>query len=377
VRGAIIVSGWEQAEGWTFNNTDKDTGMNRTKNWQFLKKPQWLLGLQLMVWLVSCCLFVPAVSGKTLQVVVLTDAAGLGDKSFNDVCWKGVLKAKADFGFEAKFLQSREQADYVANLTLSAQHADVVVTLGYLFADAVKKVAPYFPETHFIHIEGEISGDNVACYDFKSEEGGFLAGLVAGLFTKSRKVGVVSGMDIPPVEAYVSGFRAGMKTAEHLRYQPLQTIVVSAGSFNDPVKGKSLAQTLIQQYVDVVYKVAGNTGVGVTDAVKDAAGVYLIAEDLDQDAELPGRILTSTLKRMDVAVYEALRSVAQGDFKAGHHWLGTDDGAIDITEMKYSQQLFTAEDLQHIQNARTLLKDDKLLVPERQNQVDSFKPPEL
>jgi basic membrane protein A and related proteins len=351
--------------------------MDRSKNRQFFTKPRWLSGLQLMVWLVSCCLYVPVVSAKTLQVVVLTDAAGLGDKSFNDVCWQGVLRAKADFGLEAKFLQSREQADYVANLTLSAQHADVVVTLGYLFTDAVKKVAPYFPETHFIHIEGEVSGDNVACYDFKSEEGGFLAGLVAGLFTKSRKVGVVSGMDIPPVEAYVSGFRAGMKTAEALRHQPLQTIVASAGSFNDPVKGKSLAQTLIHQYVDVVFKVAGNTGVGVTDAVKDADGVYLIADDLDQDADLPGKVLTSALKRMDVAVYGALRSVVQGEFKAGHHWLGTDDGAIDITEMKHSQQLFSAEDLRHIQNARTLLKENQLLVPERQSLVDSFKPPDL
>ncbi|HAA02318.1 MAG TPA: BMP family ABC transporter substrate-binding protein [Syntrophobacteraceae bacterium] len=315
--------------------------------------------------------------GKALQVVVITDAAGLGDKGFNDVCWQGVLKAKSEFGFEAKFLQSREQADYVANLTLAAQHADIVVTLGYLFVDAVKKVAPYFPNTHFIHVEGDIPAGNVASFDFKSEEGGFLAGLVAGLFTKSHKVGVVSGMEIPPVEAYVSGFRAGIKTAEKIRGESLEAIVASAGSFNDPVKGKSLAQTLINQYVDVIFRCAGNTGLGVVDAVREADGVYLIAEDLDMDAEMPGKVLASTLKRMDVAVYGALRSIVKGEFKGGHHWLGAGDNAIDITEMKYSQDQFTPKNRQQIQKARTLLKQGSLIIPEHQNQVDSFQPPEL
>jgi basic membrane protein A and related proteins len=351
--------------------------MNQSKTCKIMRRFDRLLSIALLTMVVLSVFAVSQVRAKPLQVVVLTDAAGLGDKGFNDVCWQGVQKAKTDFGLETKFLQSREQADYVANLTLAAQSADAVVTLGYLFVDAVKKVAPYFPKTHFIHIEGDIPGDNVASFDFKSEEGGFLAGLVAGLFTKSRKVGVVSGMDIPPVEAYLSGFRAGMKTAEKIRQQPLETIVASAGSFNDPVKGRSLAQALVRQYVDVVFRVAGNTGVGVVEAVKEADGVYLIAEDLDSDAEMPGKILTSALKRMDLAVYGALRSTVQGEFKSGHHWLGADDNAIDITDMKYSQELFTTEDLQHIQKARRLLKEGQLLIPERQALVDSFQPPDL
>lgn len=336
-----------------------------------------LLPIPLATVFVLCCLYAAPALGKSMQVVVITDAAGLGDKGFNDVCWQGVQRAKAEFGLETKFLQSREPADYVANLTLSAQHADVVVTLGYLFEDAVKKVAPHFPRTRFVHIEGNIAGNNVACYDFRSEEGGFLAGLVAGLFTKSLKVGVVSGMDIPPVEAYVSGFRAGIKTAEKLRQRPVEIIVVSAGSFDDPVKGKSLAQALAQRYVDVIFRVAGNTGVGVTQAVRDQEGVYLIADDLDQGADLPGKILTSTLKRMDLAIYSALRGIAKGEFKAGHHWLGAPDGAIDITDMKYSRELFTAQELQHIQKARTLLKEGKLLIPENQTVLNSFQPPDL
>ena len=324
------------------------------------------------------CLLVPSLgSGKALRVVVLTDVAGLGDKGFNDVCWQGVQKARQDFGLSAQFVQSREQADYVANLSLAAQNADAVVTLGYLYADAVKEVAPRFPEAHFIHIEGEIPGGNVACFDFKSEEGGFLGGLVAGLFTRSRKVGVVSGMDIPPVVAYVSGFQAGVKTAQKLRGEALETIVTSAGSFNDPVKGKSLARALIDRGVDVIFRAAGNTGIGVLEAVKDVPKVYVVAEDLDLDGELPGKVLTSTLKRMDVAVYGALRDLAKGSFQSGHRWLGTAEGATDITEMKHSRQLFQTSDLERIDKARNLLKAGKLNIPKRYAEVEQFLPPEL
>ncbi|MGV8074712.1 MAG: BMP family protein [Syntrophobacteraceae bacterium] len=333
-----------------------------------------------VIFVISLSIFffgVLSCEAKALKVVVLTDASGLGDKGFNDVCWQGVQRAKQDFGLSAQFLQSREQADYVSNLTLASRNADVTVTLGFLYADAVKQVVAHLPERRFIHIEGDISGANIASFDFKSEEGGFLAGLVAGLFTKARKVGVVSGMDIPPVEAYVSGFKTGIKTAEHERKESIETIVTSAGSFDDPVKGRSLAQALIGRGVDVIFKAAGNTGVGVIEAVKNSNGTYLIAEDLDQDDEIPGKVLTSALKRMDCAVYEALKQTVEGKFKGGHRWLGAVDGAIDITEMKHSRSLFTAQDLDRIGKARELLKSGKLDVPERYSEVASFEPPNL
>jgi len=332
----------------------------------------------LFLFLFTLSLLIPvSAAGKPIKVVVLTDAAGVGDKGFNDVCWQGVQRAKQDFGLSAQFVQSREQADYVANLSLAAQHADAVVTLGYLYADAVRQVAPQFPEAHFIHIEGDISGPNVASFDFKSEEGGFLAGLVAGLFTRTKKVGVVSGIDIPPVVAYLSGFQAGIKTAEKQRGEVLETIVTSVGSFNDPVKGKSLARTLIDQGVDVIFRAAGSSGIGVLEAAKENRGVYLVAEDLDLDADFPGRVLASTLKRMDVAVYGALQDLVKETFNGGHRWLGAADGAMDITEMKYSRQLFKPDDLARIDKARVLLKEGKLSIPDRYSEVPSFNPPEL
>ena len=296
------------------------------------------------------------------RVIVLTDAAGLGDKGFNDVCWQGVLKAKNEFGLNARFVQSREQADYVPNLTMAAKNADIVVTLGFLYIEAVKEVAPKFPGTKFIHIEGDISAPNVESFDFKSEEGGYLAGIVGGLFTKARKIGVVTGMEIPPVKAYEDGFRAGIKEAEKERGAKIEVTVVSVGSFNDPVKAKSLAKGLIDRGADVLFRLAGNSGIGVMEAVKGTDGVYLMAEDLDQDGDLPGKILVSTLKKMDVAVFGAIESVMKGTFKGGHRVLGAADDAVDISEMKFSHDLFTPKDLERIQNARRLLKSGGLRV---------------
>jgi basic membrane protein A len=316
-------------------------------------------------------------AAESMKVIVLTDAAGLGDKGFNDVCWQGVLRAKKDFGIDAQFLQSREQADYASNIALAAGRADIVVTLGYLFTDSLKEVAPHFPKTRFIHIEGDVPTENVASFDFRSEEGGFLAGLMAGLFSRKMMVGVVAGMDIPPVEAYVSGFRAGVKTAQKIRGQQIEAIVATVGSFNDPIKGKSLAMAMIDRGTDVIFRAAGNTGIGVTEAVKATGGVYLIGEDLDHDAEIPGRVLASTLKRMDAAVYDAIREVVEGLFEGGHRWMGVSDGAIDITEMRYSRQLFDPVDLQRIEKAKNLLKGGQLKVPKRYAEADSFVAPEL
>ena len=330
----------------------------------------------------GCCLVgawlgASTIAAKPLKVVVLTDAAGLGDKGFNDVCWQGVERAKEAFGLDTQFLQSREQADYVANLTLTAKHADVTVTLGYLFEDAVREVAPLIPDKPFIHVEGDIPSANTASFDFQSEEGGFLAGLVGGLFTKASRIGVVAGMDIPPVEAYVTGFKAGVKTAQQYREKALDIVVAYAGSFNDPVKGKALAQAAIDQGVDVIFRAAGNTGIGVLEAVKGATGVYLIAEDLDQDDALPGRILTSALKRMDVAVFQALEAVVHGRFQGGHRWLGAADGAVDITEMPHTRSLFDKADFDRIQLARQLLKGRKIAVPKRYGDLQEFQPPAL
>ena len=138
-----------------------------------------------------------------------------------------------------------------------------------------------------------------------------------------------------------------------------------------------MARALIDRGVDVIFRAAGNSGIGVLEAAKDTNGVYLIAEDLDLDAEFPGKVLASALKRMDVAVYGALQDLVRGNFRGGHRWLGTAEGGVDLTEMKYSRSLFRPEDLARIEKARLLLREGKLSIPKRTSELPSFSPPHL
>jgi basic membrane protein A len=319
----------------------------------------------------------PVPADAVLKVIMVTDAAGLGDKGFNDQAWRGALRAGEKFGAEVKFIQSREQADYIPNLTLAAQDADIVISLGFLFTDAVQETAPRFPDKKFIHIEGDIDLPNVISYDFRSEEAGFLGGVVAALGSRKGVVGVVTGMDIPPVQAYVAGFKAGILTVNKNMNRSVRDVVVSVGSFNDPVKGKSLAEHLISLGADVLFRLAGNSGMGVWEAVKKREGTYLINEDLDMDDQLPGKILASTLKRFDIAVFEGIRLIIEGDFKAGHFWLGADMGGVGISDMKYSQGHFTEEEKTFITRTKNLLQTQIIDIPTHPDQITAFNIPEF
>lgn len=279
-------------------------------------------------------------SAGRFSVIMVLDMAGLGDKGFNDAGWAGVQKAVSELDIEATYLQSSEQADYVGNLTLAAQRGDVVVAMGFLMIDAVARVAPNHPETKFIFVDGEVKGGNVASFDFKAQEGAFLAGIIAAMTTRTGKVGCVLGMDIPPVRAYEVGYRAGIKAVNAWENKRVEYLSATIGDFNNPSRGKALAQGLIGQGADIVMQLAGNSGLGVIEAVKEAEGrVFAIGADLDQDGLAPGKILVSVLKRIDVAVFGAIRDAVDGRFEPGHHYVGIAEGATGLTEMRHTRDV--------------------------------------
>jgi len=262
----------------------------------------------------------PQEEEKKFKVILVTDVAGLGNKGFNDAGWAGVQRAEKELDIKDSFLQSYEQADYIHNLSLAAEEADVVVAMGFLMVDAMNKVAPHYPDNHFIFIDGNIPHPNVASFDFKAEEGAYLAGIIAAITTKSGILGVIEGMDIPPVRAYEMGFRAGVMTVNSLTGKKVEVLTVVVGNFNNPAKGKSLTKTLLGRGADIIFQLAGNTGLGVLEAVKESKGeIYAIGADIDQDPLIPGRVLTSVLKRIDIAVYNVIKDVYHGSFKGGHY----------------------------------------------------------
>jgi len=315
----------------------------------------------------------PAEQGRFV-VHMVTDAAGLGDKGFNDVTWKGIQHAVEELGIEGRITESKDPADYVRNLSDAATGADMVVSVGVFLCGALEKVAPEYPDVDFIQIEGTVEAPNAAVYNFKGEEGGFLAGVVAALATKSGIVGMVTGMDIPPVEAYEAGFRAGISTVNTLRGRDVKPLVASVGNFTDSTKARSIATTMIGQGADVIFRAAGNAGLGVLSAARDHPELYVVGEDLDIEDELPGRILVCSLKRIDEAVSNAIRDAVAGRFAPGNFLLGYADGGIGLSDMRHTRELFSADELHFLATCEQALESGRIVVPTTRKAVQSFNP---
>lgn len=315
---------------------------------------------------------------KSSKVIMVTDTAGLGDKGFNDAGWAGVQQAMQELGIAGICLQSYEQADYIPNLSLAAEQADVVLAMGFLMVDAVKKVAPQFPDKKFIFIDGEIEATNVASYDFKGEEGAFLAGIIAAMTSETGTVGAVEGMEIPPVKVFEYGYRAGILTINKIEGKDIEVLVAAAGDFNNPSKGKSLTKALISRGADVIFQLAGNTGLGVLEAVKEGGeSIYAIGVDIDQDDLVPGKVLTSVMKGIDIAVYNSIKDAYQATFKPGHFWIGLAEGATSLTPMKYTKDKIPPQTFELIELAKQAIINGKLKVPRNQAELDAFHPPHL
>ena len=277
----------------------------------------------------------PAATGK-LKVGLVTDTGGVNDKSFNQSAWAGVQKAAAEFGLDAKFIESKQPTDYEKNIDqFATENYDVIITVGFLMGDATAAKAKQYPNIKFAIIDNQYfptkgsaaCPDTVKdCYDdgglknvtslmFQEDQVGYLAGVLAGGMTKTNTVCTVSGMEIPPVVRYVTGYQNGAKWMN----PNVKALNVYIPSFTDPAKGKETANTMIGQGCDVVFGVGGNTGNGGLLAAKEQ-NLMAIGVDKDQYLSYPevkDALLSSAMKKVDVAVYNYLKDAAAGTFKPG------------------------------------------------------------
>ncbi len=342
-------------------------------------------GFMVLLFLISCSSENQSLHNDTAEesfsVILITDVGGRGDKGFNDAGWEGCEDAKrrlAEQGAEISIraIESREQTDYVDNLNLASERADVVVALGFLIAESVEQVAPHYPDTSYIFIDGRIQGDNIASFEFKSQEGAFLAGILAGFVTKTNIIGVMPGMDIPPVEAFAAGYRAGGRTAGALQEVDITILKSTIGSFSDPVKAKSIAQTLISQGADVLFQLAGVSGLGVIEAVKEASDQrFAIGVDINQDDLAPGKVLTSVLKRMDKAVSDQIVAAYEGKFEAGIYDVGLKDGYVELTDMVHTRHLVPDKAFTVLDQARKAIISGSIAVPSTFAAEETFELP--
>jgi basic membrane protein A len=290
---------------------------------------------------------------KSIKAGVVTDIGGLNDRSFNFLANKGLEDAEADLGVQGRVLISKSNGDYVPNLsTLAQQQYDLTVGVGFLMADAMNTVAGKFASNNFAIIDFSAAAlkdkpKNVEGLLFKEQEAGYLAGYLAGLWAKDNKattVSTVGGQKIPPVDHYIAGFQAGAKAAN----PDIKTLNGYSQDFVDQAKCKEIALDQIAQGSKVVFQVAGQCGLGALDAAKEK-GVQGIGVDADQ-AYLGDHILTSALKKVDVAVFDAIKRDQDGKFKGGTDVIATvENGGVGIGKIgpagtKYADQVKEVQD---------------------------------
>ena len=261
------------------------------------------------------------------------DIGGRGDKSFNDAAYAGLEKAQKELGVTFTTLETNEGSDREAQLRqLAAGDAKLVFGVGFLFTDDVRALAREFPDQKFACVDYTVSpGDtlpsNLVALKFREEEGSFLVGALAGLLSKTGKVGFVGGMEIPLIRKFQAGFTAGV-----MAVNPKAKVIVkyagnTGAAFKDPTKGKELALAEYHAGADIIFHASGSTGLGVFEAAREL-GKLAIGVDSDQYEEAPGVILTSMVKRVDTAVFDTIRDVQAGRWSGGVHEFGLKESGV-------------------------------------------------
>ncbi len=358
----------------------------------------------------------PPPAAKTHKVGLVVDVGGRGDHSFNDAALRGLETFGAGERYaggqyapaspeeikqaitpdlaglqppitsqpiEPMVIQSKSPEDYEPNLQLLVeQGSELTVGNGFLLENAVEAVAKKNVGNKFLLVDSVLLDEkgtpytlpNVRTVTFKANEGSFLVGALAGLASKTGKVGFVGGMEVPLIKSFEAGFRAGVKMTNPKAAEGL--MAVYTGSFDNVAAGKQVAQDLLKKGADVVFQAAGADGLGVIQAVKEAkaAGktVYVIGVDSDQSHVAPEVVLTSMLKHVDLAIYNACRDLAQGKYTSGDQVLGLKEGGVGYAEVRLDFP-GKAEALQKVEALRQRIISGELKVPSTMAELSAFQ----
>jgi basic membrane protein A and related proteins len=315
----------------------------------------------------------PAVPDPSqVRVGLVFDVGGLGDKSFNDAAYRGLVAAERELGVAVRFIEPGDGSDRESAIReLASRGFDLVIGVGFIFSDDITRLALEFPDTAFACIDysGPPRGiaelpPNLLGLRFREHEGSFLVGAIAGQVTETGKVGFVGGMKIPLIRKFEAGYAAGV------RHVCPECVVLSAyagtepRAFADPTTGKELALTQYNRGADVIYHASGKTGAGVFNAARER-GALAIGTDSNQFHEAPCCVLTSMIKGVDVGVLEAVRAVVRGRFEGGLVELGLAEGGVGFVYDHDNRHLLPAEVVDRVRDLERAIIAGDLEVPYR------------
>ncbi len=304
------------------------------------------LSLLVVVVLLVGLLAVPA--WAQTRVGLIFAEGGLGDQSFNDAAYRGLMQAKEELPVEVIYVEPADIAEMEEHQRAYADMGlDLVIVIGFIHQSALTEVSADYPHIHFAIVDDVVDNPNVTSLLFEEHEGSFLVGVVAGMMTKTNTVGFVGGMEVPLIRKFQVGFEEGVKWAN----PNAQVLVNYAGAFDDPGRGRELAISQFERGADIIYHAAGGTGSGVIDAAA-SHDFYAIGVDSDQDYLAPGKVLTSMIKRVDMAVYEVIKAAVEGTLEGGTWTFGVADGGVGTSEFTYTKDIIPQEVFDRLEEAK-------------------------
>jgi basic membrane protein A len=273
------------------------------------------------------------------RVGLVLDRGGRDDKSFNASAYEGASQAREKLGIHLKYVEATDDNAFEPLLRAFAQKDfDLIIGIGFAQKDAVAKVAAQFPQKHFAIVDSQIDLPNVRSLMFEEHQGAYIVGAIAAMVSKTGKIGFVGGMDVPLIRRFQVGYEAGAR-----KINPQITVVsnfcgVTGEAWNNPPKAKELALAQYEDGADVIFAAAGASGFGVFDAAEEQKKLA-IGVDSNQDWTKPGLILTSMLKRVDLAVYATIEDAQAGKFTGGLKRFGLADKGVDYSVDQFNEKI--------------------------------------
>jgi len=297
-----------------------------------------------------------------IRVGIVYDIGGKDDRSFNAAAWEGVKRARDQMGIKLRDAEPGDPTSIEPSLRAFAElKYDLVIGVGFAQSPIIEQVAKDYPNVNFAIVDGFVLLPNVSPLLFKEHEGSFLVGMIAASKSTSGKIGFVGGMDIPLIHKFALGYQEGAKYVNP-NVQVMENYVgITDGAWNNPSKGKELANNQYGSGCDVIFHAAGNSGMGVFDAAEETKKLA-IGVDSNQNGIKPGFVLTSMLKRVDVAVYSIIQDIVEKRFKSGIHVYGLDNQGVDFAIDDNNRALIPAEVIEKVKQAREEIIAGKIKV---------------
>ena len=306
---------------------------------------------------------------ETLKIGMVADVGGINDESFNQLAWEGLQKAKDELGVEVKVIESKQASEYLGNIeTLADEDVDLIIGVGNTMAADIKTQAENYPDKNFAIIDETYDKipSNVTPILFRGNEASYLTGLIAGKMTKTNKVGFIGGMDNAVISTFRYGYMAGAKEAN----SKIDVSSQYAGTFADAAKGKSIANQMYKNGVDIIFSAAGGTGLGTIESAKEQ-NKDAIAADKDQSDLAPENVLTSALKKVDVGVYDTVKEFVDGNLTGGKEKVyGLKEDGVGIPES--TKNLVPQDVIDYVNSIKEKIINGEMQVPSTEEEYNKM-----